>query len=421
MSDTVRGANEFHVGSMVTHAEIPGIGRVGEIEAGKIRVDCFESVVEPVAESRWVSAIECRLVKLQEQTRVYWQDPDTGIWQTGRIVGGDQAEYFVRLPNSEVDFKVPEPQLRVRWDIPVRNPVDVLVAGANESGHFSNARLPMMRSLVEQRAVCGSAFTLLSSGVEIFRHQVHAAMTVISDPVQRYLLADEVGLGKTIEAGFVIRQVLLDEPTSKIVIIAPNALRRQWQDELRSKFFVGDFPFATIKISSHDTPEKWQSYQGYDLVVVDEAHLLVQVDGPAQSPYRELAALAHSIERVLLLSATPLTSRVTTHLGLLHLLEPHLYKWTERKAFEQKFRLRKQLANAVYGLDSDYEQLLPSSVVEIEELIPADPQFRRLSEQALFFLTEDGDLRWRTIVPAWPWRWRPCAPTSAKRTDSIAG
>ena len=389
----MRDANEFHIGTMVTHAEIPGIGRVGGIDAGNVRVDCFESVVEPVAESWCVNADECRRIKLQEQTRVYWQDPDTGIWQTGRIVGGDQAEYFVRLPNSEVDFKVPEPQLRVRWDMPVRNPVDVLVAGANESGYFSNARLPMMRSLVAQRAACGSAFALLSSGVEIFPHQVHAAMTVISDPVQRYLLADEVGLGKTIEAGLVIRQVLLDEPMSKIVVIAPNALRRQWQDELRSKFFVGDFPFATIRISSHETPEKWQSYQGCDLIVVDEAHSLVQVDDPAQSPYRELAALAHSVQRVLLLSATPLTSRVTTHLGLLHLLEPHLYKWTEREAFEQRFRLRKQLANAVYGLDSDYEQLLPSSIAEIEGLIPADPQFRRLSEQALSFLTEDDNLR----------------------------
>ena len=95
---------------------------------------------------------------------------------------------------------------------------------------------------------------------------------------------------------------------------------------------------------------------------MDEAHLLVQVDGPAQSPYRELAALAHSAERVLLLSATPLTSRVTTHLGLLHLLDPDLYKWTEREAFEQKFRLRKQLANAVFALDAEFAPLLPSTI-----------------------------------------------------------
>ena len=218
-------------------------------------------------------------------------------------------------------------------------------------------------------------------------------MTVIGDPVQRYLLADEVGLGKTIEAGFVIRQVLLDEPMSRIVILAPDSLRRQWREELLGKFFIDDFPFATVKISAHETPETWSRYHGYDLVVVDEAHQLVQVDDPARSPYRELAALVHSVQRVLLLSATPLTSRVTTHLGLLHLLDPDLYKWTDREAFEQKFRLRKQLANAVFALDAEFAPLLPSTVEEIKELIPDDPQFQKLAQQALDFLTEDGDLR----------------------------
>ena len=111
-------------------SDVPGIGRVGEIDGAKVRVDCFESVAEPVAESRRVAAKVCRPVKLQDQTRVYWQDPDTGVWRAGRIVGGDQAEYFVRLPNSEVRFQGSrESQLRVRWDLPVRNPVDVLVAG----------------------------------------------------------------------------------------------------------------------------------------------------------------------------------------------------------------------------------------------------------------------------------------------------
>jgi ATP-dependent helicase HepA len=378
---------------MVEYPGAPGIGRVSEIDGAKVKIDFFESVAEPIAESRRVAAEVCRPVKLQDQTRVYRQDPDTGAWRAGRIVGGDQAEYFVRFPNARLDSKVPEAQLRVRWDLPVRNPVDVLAAGANESGYFSNARLPMLRNLVAQRAASGSAFTLLSSSVEIFRHQIHAAMTVIGDPVQRYLLADEVGLGKTIEAGFVIRQVLLDEPMSRIVIIAPDSLRRQWREELLGRFFIDDFPFATVKISAHETPETWSRYQGYGLVVVDEAHQLVQVDDPARPPYRELAALVHSVQRVLLLSATPLTSRVTTHLGLLHLLDPDLYKWTEWEAFEQKFRLRKQLANAVFALDAEFAPLLPSTVEEIKELIPNDPQFQKLAQQALDFLTEDGDLR----------------------------
>jgi ATP-dependent helicase HepA len=386
--------NALQVGSLVEHDSIPGIGRVGAIDGVTVRVDCFESVAEPVAQSWWVAAAECRQVTLQVETRVYWQDKDTGIWRVGRVLGGDRkTSYFVRLPNREYDLKIPETQLRVRWDRPVSDPVDVLVAEANESGYYSNTRLPMMKSFIAQRAACASAFALLSAGIEIFRHQVHAAMTVISDPVQRYLLADEVGLGKTIEAGFVIRQVLLDEPKSKIAVVVPGTLRRQWRDELLSKFFVDDFPFATVKISSHETPELWRKYQGYDLVVVDEAHQLVDGSGPDQSPYRELASLAHSAERVLLLSATPLTSRAETHLGLLHLLDPNLYKWTEREAFERKFLLRKQLANAVFALNADWPSLLRSTIDDIRELIPADPRFQELARRALDFLTEDGFLR----------------------------
>ena len=226
----------------------PGIGRIGAVEGLQVRVDCFESVAAPVVDSRWVPADECHPATLLPQTRVYWQNPDTGVWATGRVIGGEPRAYFIRLPNSQFDVKVPESELRVRWDRPVADPLDVLIAGANESPYFRDARLPMLRSLVSQRAACAGTYALLSASVEIYPHQISAALTVLSDPVRRYLLADEVGLGKTIEAGLIIRQVLLDHPRSKIVVIAPDALRLQWQSELRDKFFTGDFPEATIKI-----------------------------------------------------------------------------------------------------------------------------------------------------------------------------
>ena len=173
----------------------------------------------------------------------------------------------------------------------------------------------MVGNLIAQRAASASIPALLSSAVEIYPHQIRAALTVLSDPVQRYLLADEVGLGKTIEAGYVARQVLLDQPRARIAIVVPDVLRRQWRSELVEKFFIDDFPAATVKISAHETPERWSAYYGFDLVVVDEAHRLVAVDEPDRSPYSELAALAHSVPRLLLLSATPMTWRPTTHLG----------------------------------------------------------------------------------------------------------
>ena len=382
----------LQVGSLVEHPQVPGIGRIGAVDGVRVRIDCFESVAAPVVDSQWVACTECRPVKLLLETRVYWQDSDTGNWRAGRIVGGDAPRYFVRLPNSELDFQVPEDQLRVRWDRPVSNPVDVLIAGANETAYYRDARLPMLRSLVAQRAASGRASALLSSAVEIFPHQIHAALTVLSDPVQRYLLADEVGLGKTIEAGLVIRQILLDQPGSRIAVITPDVLRRQWRTELREKFFVDDFPQKRLVISAHETPEKWSGYHGFDLVAVDEAHQLVQVENPGQSPYRELALLAHSARRVLLLSATPVTSRVTTHLGLLHLLDEDLYRWADRAAFQHRFELRKQLANAVYALDAEFESLLPDAISEVAALIPADPQFSLLAGRVSELLTSTGEL-----------------------------
>ena len=379
-------------GQFVEHPHVPGIGRVGERRGDAVRIDAFESIAAPVAQSYWVPANECRLARLLPQTRVYWQNPDTGRWRAGRIVGGGPDVYFVRLPNKDLDYQVPQQHLRVRWDRPIASPVEVLAAGANESPYFRDARLPMLGSLVAQRAACADLPALLSAAIEIYPHQVQAALTVLSDPVQRYLLADEVGLGKTVEAGLVIRQRLLDQPAARIVVLAPDMLRQQWSRELQGKFFTEDFPAATLKITRHETPGKWKEYHGFDLVVVDEAHRLTDAAEPTETPYRELAQLAHSTPRLLLLSATPPTSRPQAHLGMLHLLDPVLYRWEDLPQFTQRFQARRTLANAVFALDADFEALLPSAIAEISALVPGDAAFHDLARRVSNLLTADGDL-----------------------------
>jgi hypothetical protein len=79
------------VGNHVLHATVPGLARVGEVQADKVRLDCFESVTQPIAEQIWAKSAECRRVRLGTQTRVFWQDPDTGSWRAGRIVGGEPS------------------------------------------------------------------------------------------------------------------------------------------------------------------------------------------------------------------------------------------------------------------------------------------------------------------------------------------
>lgn len=382
----------FAPGGFVVHPDIPGIARVAAADGARLRAECFDSVSRPVALERWVDAGECSRYVLAAETRVFWVDPDTGDWQAGRVVGNDGDSYFVRLPNSEFDLRVPGGQLRVRWDHPVTSPVDVLIAGGNETGYFRDARLPLFKDLVAQRGACAGISALLSSSVEVYPHQVWAALTILSDPVQRYLLADEVGLGKTIEAGYVIRQVMIDNPTARVAIVAPDILRRQWRRELTERFFVHDFPRATLRIADHESPEKWARFQGFDLLVVDEAHQLVEVADPAMSPYAQLAAAAHSIPRVLLLSATPVVWHERTYLALLHLLDPNLYRWDDLEGFTRRAENRMALARAVFSMDPTFEQLLPTAVEETSALIPTDPRFRLLADSVLELLDANGDL-----------------------------
>ncbi|RGA04365.1 restriction endonuclease subunit R [Microbispora triticiradicis] len=381
------------MGQLVQYAGSPGVGRVGEVDDSRARVEFFESVAEPLAHSEWVPLVDCDPLILSPGTRVYWRNRDTGDWLAGRVKALVDDSYFVAFPNVPYDFPVPVDELRVRWDQPIADPVTVLTAGGNESAYFHDARLPFLRNLVAQRAASANTSALLSSAVELFPHQIHTVLTVLSDPVQRYLLADEVGLGKGIEAGLIIRQTLLDYPTAQICVVTPEVLRRQWVQELCDKFFIDDFPRATVKCLAHETPERWANYHQSDLVIVDEVHRLAQTAGPDDPSYRALAALAHSSPRLLLLSATPVMSHQATQLGVLHLLDPELYRWTDRAAFEHKYKLRSQLASSVHALDSDYTYLLPSAIEHIRALLPsADYRFAELSRRILELLDDEDEL-----------------------------
>ena len=378
------------VGNFVTFPSAPGIGRVAETDGSKVRIEFFESAAEPVADAGWCDMAEVRRVLLGQQTRVYFKDGN-GRWRAGRVVGGDDgATYYVRVPNHQWDIEIAESRLRVRWEKAPRDPLQVLLSGANETPRFRDAREPVRRLLLVERAATASATGIVSSGVRIHAHQVSAALRIIRDPVQRYLLADEVGMGKTIQAGMVMRQMLVDDPGRRIGIIVPDALAAQWRSELLEKFYLDDFVSPTgdlpFQILPHSASHQWQRLKGVDLLVVDEAHLLARVSRQTESPYADLAAVAHSAPRVLMLSATPFSQSATTHLALLHLLDRQLFRWEEQDAFVALLDARHKLALAVFGLDEepdpDNPELLDLQFQEIRQLLPADDLLREAMERA---------------------------------------
>jgi ATP-dependent helicase HepA len=223
---------------------------------------------------------------------------------------------------------------------------------------------------------------VLSSGVELHTHQVAAARRVLQDPIRRYLLADEVGLGKTIEAGMIARQLLIEEP-GDVLITAPDSLTAQWEREMARKFRL-DSVGGRVQVVSFDELADVADGQRR-LVIVDEAHRLVNwsADGDAaQRAYGRLRDLGSSTDALLLLSATPVRSNEDVFLRLLHLLDPDSYRLEDLEGFRHRVAMRDDLAAAMSGLSLELPvDFLVDEVARAAGLVQGDPEVARIAEE----------------------------------------
>jgi adenine-specific DNA-methyltransferase len=192
--------------------------------------------------------------------------------------------------------------------------------------------------------------------VDLNPHQVDAALFAFNSPLSKgALLADEVGLGKTIEAGLVLSQRWA-ERKRRILVITPANLRKQWHQELTEKFFlpcqlletksynaavkVGNFrPFesdAIVICSYQFAPNKAADVAttAWDLVVMDEAHRLRNVYKPSNVIANTLK-LALANKHKLLLTATPLQNSLLELFGLVSFIDEHTFG--DLQSFREQF------------------------------------------------------------------------------------
>lgn len=201
----------------------------------------------------------------------------------------------------------------------------------------------------------------LGGRIELFPHQLHAAEKACRrDPV-RWLLADEVGLGKTIEACLILSHLLRTGRAQRILVLAPSTLTVQWLGELYRKFhqvFVlldperrrdverelgpGFNPFETYEravtsvedLVAEPSLARLAAASRPDLVVVDEAHRLARRPGhPGSGAFRAVERIVAQSRHALLLSATPLEADTHGFFSLLQLLDPAQFgSWDEFQA-----------------------------------------------------------------------------------------
>jgi adenine-specific DNA-methyltransferase len=202
------------------------------------------------------------------------------------------------------------------------------------------------------------ASALVDAQVDLNPHQVEAALFAFRSPLSRgAILADEVGLGKTIEAGLVLSQRWA-ERRRRLLVITPSNLRKQWHQELTEKFFlpcrileskfynqalkqgnIRPFVAAEIIICSYQFARaKAQDIQAirWDLVVIDEAHRLRNVYKPSNVIANTLK-LALGASPKLLLTATPLQNSLLELYGLVSFVDEHTFG--DLKSFREQYAI----------------------------------------------------------------------------------
>ncbi|HEX3015591.1 MAG TPA: SNF2-related protein, partial [Desulfobacteria bacterium] len=165
------------------------------------------------------------------------------------------------------------------------------------------------------------------------QHQISAAKAVIDEMNGRAILADEVGLGKTIEAGLIIRELLARNQVRRVLILTPASLAPQWCMEMKQKFNIyfyhnrkdhnwTYFKFIVASLDRAKRPEQLSEIcqAGFDLVVVDEAHRL---KNNHTANYRAVQQI--NAPYLLLLTATPLHNSLKELYNLVELVKPGLF------------------------------------------------------------------------------------------------
>ncbi len=326
---------------------------------------------------RWISESESELglgtvLKISDRqvTIVFMSCGETRIYSTetaplSRVVfnSGDQIEshegwkltvteteeqdnlifYHGQTQDGQLEIL---PETSLSNFIQLNSPLDRLITTQLDDNKWFELRSETFQALqqISQSPVAG----LGGARVELIPHQMFIANEVGRRQAPRVLLADEVGLGKTIEAGLILHYQLLHEQIQRVLVVVPDPLVHQWLVEMLRRFnlsfqIMDEEKYAAIREEDPDAnpfsssqlmlcqlsflrqSEQIQQQAiaaGWDTLVVDEAHHLEWSEDQASEEYSLVEAIASEVPSLLLLTATPEQLGVQGHFARLRLLDP---------------------------------------------------------------------------------------------------
>ena len=295
--------------------------------------------------------------------------------QTYTISSLSESEGLITYQVTDNDGQATQlSELDISCFIQFTSPKQRLFNGQIDSGKAFELRRKTLRlaNKLQQLPVRG----LMGNRTSLLPHQIYIAHEVAKRHAPRVLLADEVGLGKTIEAGMIMHYQLITGQISRVLILVPDSLMHQWLVEMLRRFNHHFAIFDKERIaaaSDNSTVNPFYSEQlilcpmslltendsihqqalqsDWDMLIVDEAHHLHWSPESASESYTCVEHLAQKAKGVLLLTATPEQAGIEGHFARLRLLDPA--RFYDLKTFVEEENGYKALNELLEGLETD--------------------------------------------------------------------
>jgi len=278
-----------------------------------------------------------------------------------------EDEWYYYYLKEEFTDKV----IRVREDV-VEAPFNggrISPAEQLRSYEFQNPAWYFGRNIVSKtvKILDNSVFGFKElAGCKIFlkEHQLRTIMRCLQEKKCRVMLADEVGMGKTIEAASVLKVYLLHNSNKRILIAVPRPLIAQWRVELLIKFEIEPGNSVNDNYVELIAEEDIKMYIGnrWDFVIADEAHKLLE----NKNLYKYFHSLSKRCENILLLSATPVQQKKEAYLELLQLIMPDKYDGFSLDAFQTLVEKQKSITKSTYLVLQDFDDYIDNIADALE-------------------------------------------------------
>ncbi len=317
-----------------------------------------------IYEEREIEIGSIRRCVLPEGIKVRLADQNKGtiLALCPKDYGDLLSRYYVLT--GDVITIIPESEIRFNSHFQSPYPLDQLMDYELHNPIWKARRDKIIENYRELQNTTFGIEALVGTRVQLLAHQAEVIAEVLSNNICRYVLADEVGLGKTIEACVILKSLKQREKV-RALIIAPLSLIRQWQNELDSKFWLSfqvidtqpksmpksdDTIISSELLADSQYLQKWVVMQSWQMLIVDEAHR-ARLNSALYDTLIVLSELSH---HVLLLSATPIQRETHEYIALLKLLDPIQYDRLNDEIFDRMLsaqqRIREVTAYIARGL-----------------------------------------------------------------------